>query len=270
MRKYNFNLGEIFLPKPADNREEAIKKIKAMEVNNNAINIADMINNDPDIANILNMAKIMTRGQVASADIDAQQYNIPNNIHIFDNPLDKVKENVVKGIGKGVLRGANKVYQGAKNGVEWGKEVKQAFPQIKENFTKKLNDDLNILRKWNDAFKKPSFGELEITTPRQKTDANNNITLYGQVEKTQPASKYQGYKNPLTNDNRIFTREDIGSFNTDEYSKQEPAIMAQWSKIGIPANSDLEHERLTNNGTVFVRGYTRSDGTEVKSYYRAA
>ncbi len=89
------------------------------------------------------------------------------------------------------------------------------------------------------------------------------------IEKNVPASKYQGYVNPVNNDNRIYTREDIGSFSTKEYADAEPAIMAQWGKIGIPTNSDLEYERLTNTGTVFVQGYTRSDGTKVKSYYRA-
>lgn len=203
------------------------------------------------------------------ADAISKKYNLPSNTYNIPDPAGEFQSKVIHGIGKGITWGADKVYQGAKNSVEWGKDVKQSFPQIRENFTKKLNDDLNITRKWNDAFKKPSFGELEITTPRQKTDANNNITLYGQVEKTQPVSKYQGYKNPLTNDNRIFTREDIGSFSRNEYSDAEPAIMAQWGKIGIPTNGDLERERLNNNGTTFVQGYTRSDGIRIKPHFRA-
>ncbi len=83
-------------------------------------------------------------------------------------------------------------------------------------------------------------------------------------------NKYKGYKNPLTNDNRIFSREDINNFSTKEYSAAEPEIMAQWGKIGIPTNGDLELDSISTGGTVFVQAYTRSDGTRVKAHYRAA
>lgn len=40
----------------------------------------------------------------------------------------------------------------------------------------------------------------------------------------------------------------------DEYIANEPAIMAQLQAIGIPTDNELE---------------TRSDGTEVRGYYRS-
>lgn len=203
------------------------------------------------------------------AEAISKKYNLPSSPYNIPDPVGEFQSKVIHGIGKGVTWGANKVYQGVKKGVEWGKDVKESFPQIKQRFNEKINNDLNIPQKWNNAFQKPSFGDFEITKPVQTIDANNNVTLYGQIEKTAPSSKYQGYKNPLTNDSRIFTREDIGSFNTDEYSDAEPAIMAQWGKIGIPTNGDLERERLNNNATVFVQGFTRRDGTKVKPHFRA-
>lgn len=95
-----------------------------------------------------------------------------------------------------------------------------------------------------------------------------------QVQKTQPQPKKQGlfgYKNPLTGDNRIFTREDVGAMNKDEFSQNEKAIYAQNKEFGgfMPSNGDLEHEALTGGGVVKVNSYTRADGTQVKGYYRS-
>ena len=78
-----------------------------------------------------------------------------------------------------------------------------------------------------------------------------------------------GYKNPLTGDNRIFTREEIGDMTTDEYAKNEKAIRAQWDSIGIPTDGDMRKEEMTNGGVVHVNSYTRQDGTKVKDYYRS-
>ena len=95
-----------------------------------------------------------------------------------------------------------------------------------------------------------------------------------QVQKTQPQPKKQGlfgYKNPLTGDSRIFTREDIGAMNKDEFSQNEKAIYAQNKEFDgfMPSNGDLEHEALTGGGVVKVNSYTHADGTQVKGYYRS-
>lgn len=108
----------------------------------------------------------------------------------------------------------------------------------------------------------------DSTFPVIKNAPNQNPNL--NFNNTESKSKYKGYKNPLTNDNRIFTREDIGGFSTKEYSASEPEIMAQWSKIGIPTNGDLELDSISTGGTIFVQAYARSDGTRVKAHYRAA
>ena len=79
--------------------------------------------------------------------------------------------------------------------------------------------------------------------------------------------------NELTNlpfdSNRIFTREDIASMTKDEYLQNENAINFQWGKIGIPTNGDMEREMITNGNVVYVKPYTRQDGTKVKGYYRS-
>lgn len=44
-------------------------------------------------------------------------------------------------------------------------------------------------------------------------------------------------------DNRIFTREDIAGMTTDEYTKNEPAILKQWKEKGIPTKRELENRQ---------------------------
>ena len=182
------------------------------------------------------------------SDAISKKFNITNNnSYYIPDPIGDLKENIIREVAKGTLKGAQNINKGIKSAIQSAIDLMQS--KSMQVFKNKLNNDLNLPKKWNDAFQKPSFTEIEIT---------------------KPTSKYQGYINPLSKDNRIFTREDIGDFSTQEYADAEPMIMAQWGKIGIPTNSDLEHERLTNSGTVFVNGYTRKDGTKVRSYYRAA
>ena len=84
-----------------------------------------------------------------------------------------------------------------------------------------------------------------------------------------PTSSYSGYVNPINNDNKIYSREDIGSMSLDEYSDNEKAIMAQLNSIGIPFNMELNAAQVQRKGIVYVRPYTKSDGTQVRGYYRA-
>ena len=80
---------------------------------------------------------------------------------------------------------------------------------------------------------------------------------------------YSGYINPETGDGKIFSREAISQMSSDEYTGNEPAIMAQLKSIGIPYESDLELASMHGGGLVYVRPYTRSDGTKVRGYYRS-
>lgn len=80
-----------------------------------------------------------------------------------------------------------------------------------------------------------------------------------------------GYTNPLTGSNHIYTREEVGSMSSDEFAKHEKEIDAQTKYFNglMPTNGDLQREALTNGGVVYVNSYTRSDGTEVRGYYRS-
>lgn len=69
----------------------------------------------------------------------------------------------------------------------------------------------------------------------------------------------------VSNNNRIFTAEDIGEMSGNEFSQNEKAIDYQMGNLGIPRRNDLNG----NSDVVFVQAYTRSDGTEVKAHYRS-
>jgi len=78
-------------------------------------------------------------------------------------------------------------------------------------------------------------------------------------------TKLRDYFNKVSNNNRIFTAEDIGSMTSKEFQQNEPAIDYQKATLGIPRNNQLN----VNPDVIFVQSYTRADGTEVKSHYRS-
>lgn len=71
--------------------------------------------------------------------------------------------------------------------------------------------------------------------------------------------------NKIANDNRIFTREDIGNMSSDEFSANEKAIDYQLANLGVPTNSDM----ALSDDVVYVHSYTRDDGTKVRAHYRS-
>lgn len=75
---------------------------------------------------------------------------------------------------------------------------------------------------------------------------------------------YNDYVNEVTKSNKIFTKEDIENMSKDDLKKNQKAIDYQKKSIGIPTK-----KQAASSGMVYVTGYTRSDGTEVQSYYRA-
>ena len=84
-------------------------------------------------------------------------------------------------------------------------------------------------------------------------------------------SSFSGYTNPLTGSNHIYTREEVGQMSDDESSEHEKEIDAQTRAFNgtMPTNGDLQREAMTGGGVVYVNSYTRTDGTEVKGYYRS-
>ena len=68
--------------------------------------------------------------------------------------------------------------------------------------------------------------------------------------------------------NRIFTNEEIGQMSTDEYSRLESFINQQVAAGKVMPEAQAKQQVQTGN-LIYVNSYTRSDGTEVKGYYRS-
>ncbi len=75
----------------------------------------------------------------------------------------------------------------------------------------------------------------------------------------------RNFINAITNDNRLYTAEDIGNMTSKEFASNEKAINYQMENLGIPRQSDLTN----NSDVVYVHAYTREDGTKVKAHYRS-
>ena len=75
----------------------------------------------------------------------------------------------------------------------------------------------------------------------------------------------KNFINAITNDNRVYTAEDIGGMSGDEFMENEKAIDYQMANLGIPRESEL----TGNPDVVYVHAYTRDDGTEVRAHYRS-
>lgn len=92
-----------------------------------------------------------------------------------------------------------------------------------------------------------------------------------QRSQQQEQSNLSGYTNPLTGNNRIYTREEVGAMSSEEFAKYEKEIDAQTKAFNgtMPTNGDLHREAMIEGGVIYVNSYTRSDGTKVKGYYRS-
>ncbi len=68
--------------------------------------------------------------------------------------------------------------------------------------------------------------------------------------------------------NRIFTNEEIGQMSQDEYSRLESFINQQVAAGKVMPEAQAKQQVQAGN-LIYVNSYTRSDGTEVKGYYRS-
>ena len=76
--------------------------------------------------------------------------------------------------------------------------------------------------------------------------------------------KYKNYRNPYTNDNRIYS--DKGLYKPfGEFIKRRHEVLGQYRVLGIPTEKELKG----SDNVVYVEAYTREDGTEVKAHYRS-
>ncbi len=77
--------------------------------------------------------------------------------------------------------------------------------------------------------------------------------------------KLSEFFNEVTNDGRIFSFEDVANIPQEEGGFYQKALDYQYGKIGFPKDKELQN----SSDVVYVRAYTRDDGTEVRAHYRS-
>lgn len=68
--------------------------------------------------------------------------------------------------------------------------------------------------------------------------------------------------------NRVFTNEEIGRMSTEEFERLENFINQQVAAGKVMPETQAKQQVQTGS-LIYVNSYTRSDGTEVKGYYRS-
>lgn len=76
---------------------------------------------------------------------------------------------------------------------------------------------------------------------------------------------FLNFFNPKNNSDKIYSREDINQMSPEEFAQTREALYHQMAEVGIPSESQL----ATSPDVIYVRAYTRDDGTKVRAHYRA-
>ena len=77
--------------------------------------------------------------------------------------------------------------------------------------------------------------------------------------------KYKNYRNPHTNDNRIFSFSDIYNMPLKEVFRRKQELLGQYRVLGVPREEELQ----SSENVVHIEAYTRDDGTEVRAHWRS-
>ena len=133
----------------------------------------------------------------------------------------------------------------------------------------KVGIEMNVDKNGNHIFTPQEIGDMAPDEFYRNLPIIEQQLKDGLIKPQKQEVDYSGYINPATGDGKIFSREAISQMTGDEYTGNESAIMAQLKSIGIPYESDLQLASM-HGGLVYVRPYTRSDGTEVRGYWRSA
>ena len=77
--------------------------------------------------------------------------------------------------------------------------------------------------------------------------------------------KFKNYRNSYTNDDRIYSFDDIYNMKFGDVLRNKKELLAQYCVLGVPTESELRG----SENVVYVNAYTRDDGTEVKAHWRS-
>ena len=133
----------------------------------------------------------------------------------------------------------------------------------------KINIEENVDASGHHIFTPTEIGEMTPEEFEKNLPVIEQQLRDGLIKQSAPKIDYTGYVNPVSGDGKIYSRDEIAKLTTDEYIKLEPEIISQLNTIGIPTEKELEKYTAAGD-LIYVHPYTRSDGTKVRGYYRAA
>ena len=100
-------------------------------------------------------------------------------------------------------------------------------------------------------------------------DVKTNLQNLDIRDKKIDTSLFFGWKNPISGDRTIYTKEHIIAMTPEEFEKHKKEIEIQAQKIGIPENKDMKEAQSRHGNVVHVKAYVRSSGVHVRDYYRS-
>ena len=79
------------------------------------------------------------------------------------------------------------------------------------------------------------------------------------------SNRLRDFVNKISNDNKIFSYEDVVNMDNEVGKYYQDALTYQYGEIGFPSDAVLR----SSDDVVYVREYTRDDGTVVSAHYRS-
>jgi len=138
-----------------------------------------------------------------------------------------------------------------------------------QNQVLKTGIEMNVDQSGNKIFTPEEIGNMNPQEFQQNMHIIDQQLQEGLIKPQSEQKKdYSGYVNPVTGSGKIYTREDIAAMSTKEYAAVEDEINSQMNAIGVPTKKEME-TASQKGGIIYVKAYTRQDGTEVKGYYRS-
>ena len=77
--------------------------------------------------------------------------------------------------------------------------------------------------------------------------------------------RFKNYRNSYTNDNRIYSKDEMLDMTVREIKDRAKEFVAQHKVLGLPDEKEL----AGSDNVVYVNAYTRDDGTEVSGHWRS-
>ena len=77
--------------------------------------------------------------------------------------------------------------------------------------------------------------------------------------------RFKNYRNSYTNDNRIYSKQEMLEMPIREFKERADEFVAQHEVLGLPDEEELR----SSSNVIWIDEYTRDDGTKVSGYWRS-